>query len=329
MVAPAEHIEAAARTAIQHWDLDVKNITLASRSENVVFKVISESEQAYALRFHRPGYNSIGELESEVIWSDALNLADIPTPAHVATKSGTHYVPIRWQGSPAHQVGLIRWIPGELLIDRIKQASEHDAKQYFQDLGSLLASLHNHTSTWQAPANFERRSWDADGLLGPDPLWGKFWESPVLTNTQKQYLLNVREHLHDQLLQLSTEHATFGLIHADLHPRNVIVHGHDSTQEMQAIDFDDCGYGWHYYDIAVALNEFNRHAKATEFQTALLQGYRSERQLIDPEHHLPLFFLIRKLVSLGWISARPELSSTEEIVTQVPAIIGVCEEYLG
>jgi Ser/Thr protein kinase RdoA (MazF antagonist) len=322
-------LDAAVLTALKEWDLEVKTITLASRSENVVFKVTTASEETLALRFHRPGYNTLDELNSEVVWSDALNLAGIPTPAHIAAKSGAYYVPIAGPGATIYQVGLIRWIPGELLDDRIKQASEHNAKTYFHSLGALLANLHNQTSTWRAPTNFERRSWHADGLVGPDPLWGKFWQAPALTPTQQHYLEEVRKQVHNELRQLSMDETSYGLIHADLHPRNVIVYGDGAALGLQAIDFDDCGYGWHYYDIAVALNEFSGHDNAPSFQESLLDGYRSKRAIIDAERHLPLFFLIRVLISLGWLSARPELSSTEQMVRRVPAIIDACENYLG
>ena len=32
---------------------------------------------------------------------------------------------------------------------------------------------------------YMRRRWDIDGLLGEDPLWGRFWEVSSLTPNQK------------------------------------------------------------------------------------------------------------------------------------------------
>ena len=48
----------------------------------------------------------------------------------------------------------------------------------------------------------------------------------------------------------------FGLIHADAHLDNVLFDG----QQARLIDFDDCGFGYRIYDVAVALWEL-RHRR--------------------------------------------------------------------
>jgi len=51
--------------------------------------------------------------------------------------------------------------------------------------------------------------------------------------------------------QLGTEVDRFGLIHGDLHQENYFFH----DGAVCAIDFDDCGWGWFAYDLAVPLSE--------------------------------------------------------------------------
>jgi len=50
---------------------------------------------------------------------------------------------------------------------------------------------------------------------------------------------------------LAEETGAFGLIHGDLHHENFLFH----RGEARAIDFDDCGWGFHLYDLAVTLSE--------------------------------------------------------------------------
>ena len=39
---------------LQQWNVKALNIEVASHSENIVYKVIAEDKQQYALRVHRP-----------------------------------------------------------------------------------------------------------------------------------------------------------------------------------------------------------------------------------------------------------------------------------
>ena len=316
----------SAQEALKYWNLDVAALELISRSENVVFKVTAKDGQAYALRIHRPGYNTLEELQAELIWTDALNASGIATPAHVRTHNGEGYAKVSLEGSPhTHAVGMIEWVPGMLLYERIRTASDSEVDSFFHKLGALIARLHDQTARWQPPAGFTRRVWDANGLVGLDPLWGRFWEAPVLKAEESTLLFEVRAQLHKTLTKLEQNPETFGLIHADLHPRNVMIDG----ESLQAIDFDDCGFGWHYYDIAVAFNEFTGHPRTNALQESLLKGYRSMRPLAHAEVALPAFFMVRPLVSLGWISARPELASSKDIRPRIAPIIAAAERYLA
>jgi len=62
MEASDEQFTATAKDAVRHWDLGASELKLVSRSENVVFKVERTTLPHYALRLHRPGYNTLAEL---------------------------------------------------------------------------------------------------------------------------------------------------------------------------------------------------------------------------------------------------------------------------
>ena len=72
------------------------NLDLASRSENVVYKVTNQNGENFALRIHRPGYNRLEELESEVVWAEALRNAGVYVPTHVETKENLFYALVEW-----------------------------------------------------------------------------------------------------------------------------------------------------------------------------------------------------------------------------------------
>lgn len=304
-----------------------RQIKLASHSENVVLKV-ETPDRSYALRMHRPGYNTRDELNAEVLWEQALNQDGIVTPAHVATHKGDYYTRLTL-GNESFDVGLIEWFPGELLSERIQTADDDAAVAYFADLGVLLGRLHEHTASWQPPPPFKRRKWDADGLVGLDPLWGQFWTSDALTASEQQLCFDVRTRLHAALSKFSMDRQSYGLIHADLHPRNVLIDGPAGEHTLSAIDFDDCGYSFYAYDIAVALSEFQDHPLADQLRAALLSGYASVRALPGLENQLPMLLLARQLIIIGWMTARPEVVPREYLLARLPPILDAAERFLS
>jgi len=59
----------AALNALECFPVEVENVEFIMQSENVTFRVsVRGGESDYVLRLHRPGYNSIEELNSERIW---------------------------------------------------------------------------------------------------------------------------------------------------------------------------------------------------------------------------------------------------------------------
>ena len=233
----------AAERAVAAWPIKLAAIELVSLSENAVFRVDGSDCARYALRIHRPGYNSLPELESELLWTEALREAGIDVPATVRAADDRGYVSVSTPGWDApRQVGMVEWLDGVTLARLLEEAPDESARaHYFAQLGRTIARLHDHTTNWTPPSAFVRRVWDADGLVGHDPLWGRFWELPELSAAQRTLLLSARESIWQELNDYRSDAANFGLIHADLHPYNVLVQGDRFT----VIDFDDAGFGWH------------------------------------------------------------------------------------
>jgi Ser/Thr protein kinase RdoA (MazF antagonist) len=98
--------------------------------------------------------------------------------------------------------------------------------------------------------------------------------------------------------ELARDESGFGLVHGDLHHENVLFRG----REACAIDFDDCGWGFHLYDLAVTLWELERRPRYEELRDALLGAYAERRPLPrDHETHLRALALLRRLQLLLWI----------------------------
>jgi len=298
----------AARAALKAFPIDAQDLTLVSLSENVTFRVTDGRDgRAYVFRLHRPGYHTLEELVSERAWIRALAEAGIDVPEAVLTRDGQDYVPVTIPATGEQRfAGLASWTEGRLLSDVLAEtADQKRIEESFKQLGAITAAMHTQASAWQPPPGFTRHALDSDGLMGMAPHWGPFWEHRSLSAGERRLLLDVRQRLHDLLSRLSRDPSGYSVIHADLHPGNIVVDG----DRLTVIDFDDAGFGWHQYDIATALTHWQIKPNAAAIERAFLAGYRATRPVPDEALSLiPDFRLIRWMATIGWFHQRPEVN---------------------
>lgn len=296
----------AALKALESFPVEAENLELVSHSENVTFRVSArDSDDDYVLRLHRPGYNSIEELNSERMWTSALNEAGISAPDSVLTRQGQHFelVDIRDTGEQRY-VGLTNWFEGRRLSHYLETSADSDERlSIYRRIGGIAAAVHNQSTAWREPPGFSRPRLDLDGLLGEEPRWGRFWDHAMLTKAEKALLLRQRKRARAALTAYGAGADNFGLIHADLHPGNIVYNGKD----LALIDFDDSAYGWHMYDIATALVEDGSSPYFDTLRAAVLDGYCELRPLAERDvEMLPTFLLIRGMAIIGWFHLRDE-----------------------
>ena len=297
-----------AEEAIKHWDVEVKSINLHLQSENTVFKVEGLDGNTYALRIHRKGYHDLEELNSEHVWTSSLSNAGLLVPEAVVTRSGKAYTSVSFLNSSEYRyVGLVKWIEGTILNDLILDLEEKDVSDLYESLGKVVAKFHKATIAWEKPKDFKRHSFDTDGFLGSKPFWGRFWEAQNATTREREKLSLIRNNITESLSKLPKDINSFGMIHADLHSQNVLIQG----KSLSVIDFDDSGFGWYGFDLAVAIwDRLDFTATGCHFDIAyksLIRGYLEERpNAKDIIETIPTFLLMRTLMIIRWIEDRPE-----------------------
>ena len=325
MPTDSQFLEAAWSTA-PAFGLDPTDITLLSHTENVVYRVDVASGDRRVLRLHRPGYNTLAELNSEVTWVKSLAEAGVPVPTALPTDEGEHYVNVT-VGDETRYVGVVDWVNGQPLgrATGVDEATRVEVVDHYERIGELAAIIHAHHDQWVQPQQFTRRAWDTSGLVGEAPLWGRFWEISSLTDHARSLFTECRDALRSDLASLPMDRAHYGLIHADMHLGNLMADGQDLT----VIDFDDAGYGWFVHELAVALQPVLNEPFYADARAALLAGYRKNRQLSpSQETHLDIFVTMRCLMLVGWLDSRPEVPDYAEFPAWVADAIGACQSYL-
>jgi Ser/Thr protein kinase RdoA (MazF antagonist) len=313
----------AAAASLSAWGILQTSIHLVSHSENLGYRIETDNG-TYGLRVHRPGYHTRQELISEQQWIAALANSGCSVPTPQPTLTGDGLATVNISGEAPRSASLVRWVNGDLLGSRLENAPRADRLDLIREIGATNARLHAAASAWKVPAGFRRIHWDADGLMGDDPVWGRFWEVPGLSANQRDLLLRTRDRCKERLdgLVIAPEH--YGLIHADMHPYNMIW----SDAGIHVIDFDDAGFGWQAYDVAVALYNYRRDTEFDSIRVAFIDGYQSVRPISDStRENLCFFFVVRSLVWLGWINDRPDLFSSKRLVQAVDLVCGEAEAY--
>jgi len=323
-------MQALARTALERWDFGAAALAPIKVRENAVFRIDLDGGGRAVLRVHRPGYHSDSELESEFAWLSALESAGVQVPRVIRSRGGRNFEIVTASGLDGpRQIDVFEWIDGRQLgsIEAgLSGGSDSVADQYHQ-IGALAARMHNHAQGWRPPPAFRRHSWDADGLVGEQPFWGRFWDLDALSNAQRDLLLRSRRLIAHDLAEYGMHADRYGLIHADLVPENLLIDGGRAC----VIDFDDAGFGWHLFELATSLYFITEDSIYSAARDALMRGYRTERALSDAAlERLPLFLAVRGTTYLGWVHTRQDTETANEMTPfLIERACAVAAEYLA
>ncbi len=294
--------------------LDVKLINL---SENATYKVEAPDGQRWALRIHRDGYHSKAAIASELAWlMDLRESGVVVTPKPVKGLNGE----IIQEISGRHIV-LSDWEAGA------EPGIDQDLVKPFEILGEVTARMHAHARQWKRPGYFERLTWNFETALGENkPHWGR-WRDGMGVDGEKAKLFQRTVDLIGKRLDTYGQSSDrFGLIHCDLRLANLLIDG----DNVKAIDFDDCGFGWYMYDAATPLSFYEHEHQAPTLIEAWKTGYRRAGNLpkVD-EAEIPTFVMFRRLLLVAWIGSHSETDLAKSMgLPYTEGTVGLCEEYL-
>lgn len=287
-----------AEEAALHWTGCADPRPLSHR-ENAVFAVALPDAARGVLRLHRKGYQSEEAIRSELWWMDALAEAGLAVPRPQRTTDGA----LLAQLADGRIASVLSWVEGRPIGTggAPLEGTPDDQMRLYASVGHAIAQVHVASDQLSLPPWFSRPHWDSEGLLGPAPFWGRFWDHPAASEPEAILLQEARRLARERLSDYAAQGADQGLIHADLLRENILCDG----PHARLIDFDDCGFGFRLYDLGTALAQNLEEPALDLIATGLVEGYATLRPLTDADMAmLPVFVMLRTLASVGWTMPR-------------------------
>ncbi len=314
---------AVAERALAEYDLAPRSaLRLLNLSENATYAVEDAGTGTRSiLRVHRQNYHLAHEIESELDWLDALRRdSDVTVPTVLPASDGRRVVTVNVDGMP-------RYVVHFEMVAGVEPDEASVTVEDFHTLGWITAVLHEHSHAWTRPSGFSRFSWDWEHSLGDEPRWGRWQDADGVGSQENDLLDRAARLLQQRLTDYGSGPDRFGLVHADLRLANLLVDGSAIT----VIDFDDCGFGWFYYDFGTAVSFIEDDPALAEWQDAWLTGYRSHRAIAAAdEAMLPSFVLLRRLLLLAWMGTHSHSKeSRTKAITYADGSCVLAERYLS
>lgn len=272
---------------------------------NAVFEVTGDGVHL-ALRIHRPGYRSLGHIETELqvldVLADELHGSAIAVPRPLAARDGAPLVSVN--DETTHYCDLLTWIDGRVLRGGGRGLGERSTFL----LGTGLGRLHNVTAQL---GELELPRWDGDTLFSEASPFDPGPMDEFLAPEAWEVFQDVAARSRAIFAELAADQR--GVIHNDYILGNCHFTRARSGWKLGVLDFDDLGFGFFLYDLAPLLgNLFDWPESYARLRRALLEGYRSVRALPDElERHLPVLMAARHASTLTWLAAKHRRGETD------------------
>ncbi len=265
-----------------------ESLKLINHGENTTFRAKYKAHN-YLCRIHRPGYQTLESIRSEMELLEHYRSFGLNVPKPIWLENEAVFS-LEAPNVEARFAVLFDWLPGRF-SDILTKKSAHK-------IGVFMGQMHLASEKFRPSKTFFRPRLDNTGVytvMGGDLSFFSESDQDLITTFQK--------HADETLQKIGQSKTVFGMVHCDFHSGNRLSH----NGEVVAIDFDDSGWSWFIYDIAVCLSSHDREEHYATFVKLFFEGYRSVRSISQlEEQSLELLMQVRNVQMLLWVAGRTD-----------------------
>lgn len=298
---------AAARRVLERHGLDAASLDAITFVNNATFQARA-GERDLAVRIYRPRQSSGRAIRSELAWLGALReQTALSVPRPLAPPDGEALIRIRpAAGGDALYGVAFEWLPGQS-----PAPSEHTPALAGR-IGAIIGGLHEHSRRFSPTGEHPRRKLTADQFV--------FWRlverhTPDLFRPEHRPVFAAVERRVKALFRRFAAR-DYGLIHADLIWKNILVDG----PLIRLIDFESCAWGYYPYDLAPLLLNYLGEPNYRQLRAAALAGYRAVQPLDLDESEIDVLIAARHTRSCFWMALHLDNPGLRE---QAPAAVAM------
>lgn len=301
-----------ALSAIQRYDLEWERIEFIQLSDNITYKIETNSEKSYLLRIHSNRMNK-EEIHSELILLQAMNKSnELIVPEGIVSCNGSYVLEIETEkGYRRPYVTMMQWVEGGHVGGEFTDSCVYN-------MGVLMGKLHEVAGSFEPPSDFVRPKWGAVSFRSEMAKLERYYACFLSDETWMLYQA-AAEKVLSELAIIPENEQNYGLIHADLHTGNIVF----IDDDPYAIDFGRCGYGYYLYDVAGTILGLS-----PKYRWMFIQGYESIRKLeADYVRYLECFFIMFMIENYCHHASDPR--ETASLIAEQKYAQAYIREYLN
>jgi len=286
--------------ALRSYNLQGADIESVNSGSNKVYRIIKDERKFYLRISTRP----FEYIAAEIDWMTYLS-SGVVVPELI--KSGNAKLIETYEGDGETYIICVYsemagayWNKNDPLLWN---------ETVFYNWGKTMGKTHQMTKEYKPSDNAYCRPRFEDNLVPPE--YYKSFPSVYEKITRVQ----------NEILALSRDTDSYGLIHCDMHQQNMLISG----DHIGVLDFDDCRYGWFALDIGIALyhalwwglpdDDREKNAFAMKIINHFMLGYKENNHLSDYWiKKIPLFMRYRQIDALSWHLNYYKPATTNEVV---------------
>lgn len=287
-----------------------------------IYRVAAADGAVYSLRVCAPDFWGPQRMEDELAFLDfAAGMGTISAPRPVRNRDG-HLVTAIPTPTGERFACLFKWVEGE-------PASRQLSPEVLRQCGRITAHLHEIGRAFPFPSeeNDFRSGYRFDQPLALSHREWMVKHQAEIGPKNEALLHRAIDFVVGEMDRVGQSRATYGIIHADLHFGNFLVH----NGQVSLIDFDQLGRGHYLFDIATLLMELYDDP---ETQPALWQAFKAGYAEVIPlpfsdDAELDPFIVAVGLAFLDWVYNAPNPQVREEKMRWVPGVYDSIRARVG